>query len=473
MKLIKITILAVVMLICSCAKSNNTNQNKDTVAIIEASNNKASLRVGEVLKENSWTISPDVNPDIWWVEVKEDENVKATFITDLDSISFNLKSNESKDFIVLLNEKDTAYTRLKAISKAVSFSEDYIKRHKGKYTVDNPETHELVNIMVALTESGRIDSNMVNMKTMYHKDVMNHFNKFSNHPVIDTFNQHIKGVFDNDSYWYYYNIRMNSNMYSFNNRNKIINKSPYTRLGFDKVNHLEPLIPMINDFVKTSNYRAFYKEHKTYQDSLIKEYYRLVDIDKMWKWVEARFSNSYDSYKIYISPLIGGAHATQRFKDEGFKETVMFINAPIFDKNYSEKSKEADLTRTVFTEIDHNYVNPASNKFSEINEIMQPLECWNKGAQGYGNGYATFNEYMTWAVFTLYLYDNFDTKIFNKKNKEAADFMQNGRGFIRFHSFNDFVLDWYKENQNRSFLELYPVVIDWIKKQDCSAVNHE
>ena len=473
MRLIKLTLFAVIILICSCAENKNSNQKNDEISIIEASINKASLRVGEVLRENSWTISPDVNPDVWWVEVEEGETVKATFITDLDSISFNIKLKESKDFSVILNKKDTARTRLKAVSKAASFSKDYIKKYKGKYVVDNPETHELVNIMVALTKSGRIDSNMVNMKTRYHKDVMNHFDKFSNHAIIDTLNRHIKGRFDNDSYWYYYNIRMNSNMYNFDTNNTIINKSPYTRLGFDKVNYLESLIPLINDFVEKSKYRTFYKEHKTYQDSLVKEYYRLADINKMWKWVETKFPNRYDSYKIYFSPLIGGAHATQRFKDEGFKETVMFINAPIFDDNYPDKSREADLTRIVFTEIDHNYVNPVTNKFSEINEIMQPLECWNKGAQGYSNGYATFNEYMTWAVFTLYLYDNFDTKTFNKHNKEEADFMQNGRGFIRFLSFNDFVLDWYKENQSKSIIELYPVVIEWVKKQDCSVVSVE
>jgi len=145
----------------------------------------------------------------------------------------------------------------------------------------------------------------------------------------------------------------------------------------------------------------------------------------------------------------------------------MFINAPIFYENYPDTSKEAKLTRIVFTEIDHNYVNPATNKFSEINEIMQPLECWNKGAQAYGNSYATFNEYITWVVFTLNLYDNFDTKIFNKHNKEEADFMQNGRGITRFHAFNNFVLNWYKKNQNKSLTELYPVVVEWIKKQDC------
>ena len=86
---------------------------------------------------------------------------------------------------------------------------------------------------------------------------MNNFFRL-NYNVQRVLNQHIKGRFDNDSYWYYYNIRMNSNMYSFDINNTSINESPYTRLGFDSVNHLEPLIPLINDFAATSNYRTFY-----------------------------------------------------------------------------------------------------------------------------------------------------------------------------------------------------------------------
>ena len=187
----------------------------------------------------------------------------------------------------------------------------------------------------------------------------------------------------------------------------------------------------------------------------------------MWEWIEKKFPQRYESYSIYFSPLISGIHSTQNLSDNGFKETIMFINAPIFTKNYTEKDKEAILSRMVFTEIDHNYVNPTTDSFLELQTIMEPLECWNNGAQGYGNSYATFNEYMTWAVFTLYLYDNFDKEVFEKRNKIESDFMVNGRGFVKFNEFNDFVLNWYLKNSDKPLEDLYPEVMKWIGHNDC------
>lgn len=467
MKLIKLLPILLVLFLFSCSE----NEKSENIIIIEASNKMASLRDGNSYAENSWTISPDINPDIWYVEVAKNKKTKATFITDKDSISFNIKANETKDFIVVLNKKDTAYTQLKAVPKAASFSKGYIKKNKGKYTVDNPETHELVNIMVALTKSGRLDSNMVYMETKYYKDVMQHFDKFSDHAIIDTLNTHITGVFDQDSYWYYYNIRMNGNMYNFDANNKIVNKSPYMRLGFDIENYLEPLLPLVNDFAVKSSFRNFYAKHKDYHDSLIEEYYKLADINKMWKWVESKFPQRYESYKIYFSPLIGGAHSTQRFTEDNFKETIMFVNAPTYSDAYSDEEKEAISARIVFTEIDHNYVNPTTDKYPEINNLLDPLDCWNAGKQGYGVSYATFNEYMTWAVFSLYLKDNFDDETFKKRNKADAGVMARGRGFIKFEAFNDFVLEWYENNKEKSLTELYPAAINWFKNQECSSVK--
>ncbi|WP_452225010.1 DUF4932 domain-containing protein [Lacinutrix chionoecetis] len=460
-------LLIFIITFLSCKQEKETTK-KQEVSIIKASINMASLREGNIYRENSWTISPDLNPDVWTIEVSENDTTKATFITDQDSITFNVKLNDIYNFIVVLNEKDSAYTQIQARPKAASFTKKYIAKNKGKYTVDNPEVHEMVNIMVALTKIGELDSNMVEMKTKYYKDVMRHFKPYRNHPVIDSLNNHITKVFDNDSYMYYYNIRMNANMYSFDQENKVVNNSPYNRLGFDPDNYLEPLLPLVNDFAEKTNYREFYKEHKKYHNGLIKEYYRLANINKMWEWIENKFPQRYEGYKIFFSPLVGGAHSTQRFSNEDYKETVMFINAPTFSKDYSDKEKEAILTRIVFTEIDHNYVNPTTDTFPEINNIMTPLDCWNSGAQGYGVPYATFNEYMTWAIFSLYLYDNFDANIFEKRNKAEADFMQNGRGFIKFEAFNDFVLDWYKNNPKKQLNLLYPEAIEWIKKQDCS-----
>lgn len=390
---------------------------------------------------------------------------KIAFISDLDSISFNLKPKDSLSLTFIINEKDSVSILAVGSQKPASFSQEYINKNKGKYEVLSPKVHELVNIAVALTDIGKKDNNMI-PKNEYYKKVVAHFDAYKNHPLIQKLNTHITEVFGSETYNYYYNIRMNANMYSFEG-DKIVNKSPFSRMGFGSENLVSKIIPELESFAEATNYDKFYDENKSYYQSLIDDYYRLVPIDKMWKWVEKKFPQRHNSYKIYFSPLVGGAHSTQKFKDNGFAETAMFVDAPILSDKYSDKEKEAILTRVVFTEIDHNYVNPTTDKFKEINTLLNPLNCWNEQKQGYNSSYTTFNEYMTWAVFTLYLYDNFDKKVFEDRNEKEANFMVNGRGFPKFKEFNNFVLDWYKKNPDTSLEKLYPQVIEWIKKQDC------
>ena len=321
------------------------------------------------------------------------------FITPTDTLEFKLAPGNSFPIQFIINQKDTVVALVIGKSNPAKFNEEYIQQHKGKYTVHSPKVHELINIAVALTNIGKTDSNMVYMESDYYKEVIEHFDKHKKHELIDSLNQHITEIFGQSTYNYYYNIRMNACMYSFKDKN-IVNKSPYIRLSFGATNYLTDLLPLVEDFAKTSDFENFYAKNEGYYKSLINQYYDLSPIDKMWQWVEHKFPQKYESYKIYFSPLIGGAHSTRKFSTNEFKETVMFIDAPIFLTSYSSKEKEAILTRVVFTEIDHNYVNPTTDKFTEISTLLQPLECWNSGKQGYQNSYATFNEYMTWAVFT-------------------------------------------------------------------------
>ena len=80
--------------------------------IIHATSKKASIRDGDNLNENGWTISPEINPDIHKTSAKS-----VTFITDRDSIRFKVKRNKIYNFIILLNNKDTAYTQIKYVAE--------------------------------------------------------------------------------------------------------------------------------------------------------------------------------------------------------------------------------------------------------------------------------------------------------------------------------------------------------------------
>ena len=80
-------------------------QNK--LPIIKAHSKNVDIKVDDKLLKNYWTINPKLNPDVYATSAKT-----VTFYTDIDSISFNISPKENFDFIILLNEKDSAKTRI-------------------------------------------------------------------------------------------------------------------------------------------------------------------------------------------------------------------------------------------------------------------------------------------------------------------------------------------------------------------------
>ncbi len=80
-------------------------QNK--LPIIKAHSKNVDIKVDNKLLKNYWTITPELNPDVYTTSAK-----RVTFYTDIDSISFNINPKEHYDFIILLNEKDSARTRI-------------------------------------------------------------------------------------------------------------------------------------------------------------------------------------------------------------------------------------------------------------------------------------------------------------------------------------------------------------------------
>jgi len=123
-----------------------------------------------------------------------------------------------------------------------------------------------------------------------------------------------------------------------------------------------------------------------------------------------RFPNRYHTYRIVISPLINGFHSTMHVNSGSSNECIMFICGPnvVNAGKYSPKEWEGLYSGIVFTEIDHNYINPLSENYKEeLSKTFGDPRWIKKDSQaaGYGNGTAYFNEYFTHAVFLLYIKD--------------------------------------------------------------------
>ena len=89
--------------------------------VIRASSKNVSIRDGNHFKKGYWYIFPEKKPDYYFVEIPEKPHA-VSFITDQDSISLDIAYGKYYDFIILLNGKDSCYTRISATHKKLDFS---------------------------------------------------------------------------------------------------------------------------------------------------------------------------------------------------------------------------------------------------------------------------------------------------------------------------------------------------------------
>ena len=88
-----------------------THLTAQKLPVIKATSKNVKIRDGANFKDNFWVIFPETKPDIYFVDFPRKDQ-KVTFITDKDSISFDVTFGHIYDFIILLNNKDSCYTRI-------------------------------------------------------------------------------------------------------------------------------------------------------------------------------------------------------------------------------------------------------------------------------------------------------------------------------------------------------------------------
>jgi hypothetical protein len=342
------------------------------------------------------------------------------------------------------------------------FTTDYIQNNKGKWSIEVPEVQELVHIVIALTPVGLADSNLVEHESAYYTEVMAHFGKYRNSEIVTKINQELK------SNWSLYSrIKMDACGFYFDN-NRIIQDKTYNQLNWSNKNYVKPYLKLLEDFAIETGFRDFFSTHKTYYDHLTTLMHKQLPVAKQWKWLEERFPLVYDNYKITFSPLVRGSHSTNKFESKNFKQTIMFICGPIEQSQFNEAVVEGLMTRVVFTEIDHNYVNPISDKYkNEINKIFADRQKWTTGkdANHYKSPMLIFNEYMTWSVFALYALDNFSGEDFKVINDRVTLQMSQRRDFSKFKEFNQKMIELYEASTSKLITDLYPAILEWCKNQ--------
>jgi len=83
---------------------------QSTLPMIHASADLVDIQDGDKFKKGQWTLAPEYKPDVY--ETSQ-AGKQITFYTDLDSISYVVHPDSVYDFVILLNDKDTAWTQIR------------------------------------------------------------------------------------------------------------------------------------------------------------------------------------------------------------------------------------------------------------------------------------------------------------------------------------------------------------------------
>jgi hypothetical protein len=99
----------ILVLIAATLFVQNLVAQNEKLPIIKANSIMVDIKDDDALEKGAWRIVPEEELDVYMTSAK-----KVTFYTDIDSISFEINPEvETYDFIILLNEKDTARTQIK------------------------------------------------------------------------------------------------------------------------------------------------------------------------------------------------------------------------------------------------------------------------------------------------------------------------------------------------------------------------
>jgi hypothetical protein len=350
-----------------------------------------------------------------------------------------------------------AYTYEPSASQAANFTQEYIAASKGRIQFEIPEVYELVNICVLLGGYGENEHQTRVGSTPYAQEVLAYFGKFKSHPCVQRFAAEIKTINNN------YAVREPSYSYSFAENGSILQTGPYRGLVPYQQKLLPSLIGDLEQFAEDSDYRRFYAEHREFYDRQKKVFEKLADVDSMWKWLEKRFPQRVNSYRIICSPLTGGNHRTAHGQQNDFTEILMFVSAPIDKKSFT-RLEQTNLMRMVFTEIDHNYVNPTTKKVGRAEQAMGQWQQWGGGQTSYRGAEMVFNEYMTFGLFALFSHDRFVGQDAKVGMPDVISLMER-RGFTKYGAFQQELLRYYQTEPAATGEGLTAHMMDWCQAQ--------
>ena len=326
-----------------------------------------------------------------------------------------------------------------------------------------PEAYELANVIVAMTAYGQSSSILVWKTGEYYARVRTAFTPFRTHASMESLQ-----LGQEDPIRRYYELRDNSFAYVFDA--DLIKRDPaYGTLW--NPNAFRDQLAAVQEFADASHFRAFYAANAAYYRAFIERYRDIAAIDSIADWLEREFAPiRFDHYTVALSPLVYGSHSAHSVNTTYGREAIMFVSGPDITPaaGTSAGVNQALVQRSVFTEIDHTFVNPVTNQYrSRVDGAFGTRSKWTSdGSSFYGSPVAVFNEYMTWGVFLLYIEGRVSAEDFIEVVRRTTTQMENSRAFQRFGMFAQELLRLYRNRPAASRVsELYPAILEWAERQ--------
>ena len=337
-----------------------------------------------------------------------------------------------------------------------AFPRDYTDTYAGGHVYEVVPGVELAMILTAVAyRDADIRFHPVRRDTEYYHRVLAHFSSYADHPVFAALS------LNPDDLRSYTDLRNNGYNWVFCGdqlcRQAFLGK---WWQGEEFLDTFSRNIDLINEFARVTDFRAFFEAEKPYYARLAALYEERIDLPHMIAWLYSNFPYSYDSYRILFSPLILGNQSTTIKRAQAFTQVFAIVDPP------SERQSDADALlrfRWVFTELDHQYVEPAAERHAaRIDSVFADRSYWTTDGESahYGTPFRVFAEYMTWAVYLVYLEETYEPEVAGEVKGRLVRWVEERRGFPRFGVFYR-TLSELRRATSRPLYLLLPPLLDW------------
>ncbi|MEM1323750.1 MAG: DUF4932 domain-containing protein [Bacteroidota bacterium] len=320
--------------------------------------------------------------------------------------------------------------------------------------IEYPEVYELANIILALTDYGKTDKWEVRKDFPYYEEVMEYFAPVEDHPLLDS------ASYSRKRWKEYLSFRTDAYAFQFDEKGTLHRQNEF--YAFPPVQAFDKHLALIEDFARQSKYREFYQSHQAFYQQMIKNCREEAMLDLMQDFLVEEYGNflADQQYIIVISPFVY-AQQLQREIDSlttcNFPAVADAVAAGGVSTAIDDRVK--DLL-SVFTEMDHAYVNPTTERYGK--EVAEKFDgaLWRTEKAGYESGNATFDEYMTWATFSVFVASKFPEQA--QELHYILDNTMYNRGFPYFYPFAQQLLELYAQKQpSQGLKDLYPALLNW------------